>query len=215
VTEPAYQRSLQSTSRRSTPDVAFDADPNTGVAVYTTTPSTGRGSWYQVGGTSLGALAWAAIIAIADQGRAATGLGSLDGATQTLPALYRLPSSDFHKPGGVTATGLGTPNGAALVNGLAFGVNATNSNASAVGTRAKAQNVVAASSPVVGGSGGQSGLGQGRSGTSNRRSSRTLAVGGEVVAGQTNLAYLSDLPRTRGVFDAALQELATELLRNA
>src|SRR5262249_3158542 len=56
----------------------------------------GPGLWQTVGGTSLGAPAWAAIIAIADQGRALSGKGSLDGPTQTLPALYALASTDFH-----------------------------------------------------------------------------------------------------------------------
>jgi hypothetical protein len=119
VSEPAFQLSAQSSGRRTTPDVAFDADPNTGVAVYNTDPAIGIASWVQVGGTSLGAPAWAAIIAIADQERAANGKGSLDGATQTLPTLYSLPSSDFHQVGSLTTTGRGTPNGAALVNDLA------------------------------------------------------------------------------------------------
>ena len=95
--EPAYQESVQTTGQRSTPDVAFDANPNTGVEIYFTPASGGggwqttqQGSWEAVGGTSLGTPAWAAIIAIADQGRAA-GPGSLDGSTQTLPALYPLP----------------------------------------------------------------------------------------------------------------------------
>jgi len=100
--EPAYQESVQTTGQRSTPDVAFDANPNTGVEIYFTPASGGggwqttqQGSWGEVGGTSLGTPAWAAIIAIADQGRAA-GPGSLDGSTQTLPALYAAPSSDFN-----------------------------------------------------------------------------------------------------------------------
>jgi subtilase family serine protease len=118
VSEPSFQRALQVSGRRSTPDVAFNANPNTGVSVYSTDPSTGWGSWYTVGGTSLGAPAWAAIVAIADQGRALAGKGTLDGATQTLPALYASPSGAFHKVGGVTTTGLGTPNGAAVVNDL-------------------------------------------------------------------------------------------------
>ena len=95
--EPGYQRSVQATGRRSTPDVAFDGDPDTGVAVYETSLSTGRGSWVTVGGTSLGTPAWAAIIAIVDQGRALSGEGSLDGPTQTLPTLYALPSSGFQR----------------------------------------------------------------------------------------------------------------------
>ena len=77
--EPGYQRSVQVTGKRSTPDVAFDADPDTGVAVYQTFFGN-HGSWEVVGGTSLGTPAWAAIIAIVDQGRALEGAGSLDGA---------------------------------------------------------------------------------------------------------------------------------------
>jgi hypothetical protein len=94
--EPGYQAAAQSSGHRSTPDVAFLGDPNTGVAVYETPPRGGTGSWITVGGTSLGTPAWAAIVAIVDQGRALAGKGSLDGPTQTLPALYSLPSADFH-----------------------------------------------------------------------------------------------------------------------
>jgi subtilase family serine protease len=103
--EPSYQESVQTTGQRSTPDVAFVADPNTGVAVYETPPSGGQGqggqtmtqgSWQVVGGTSLGAPAWAGIIAIVDQGRALTGLDSLSGATQTLPSLYSAAAGDFN-----------------------------------------------------------------------------------------------------------------------
>jgi subtilase family serine protease len=122
VTEPGYQRTVQASGRRSTPDVAFDADPATGVSVFTIAPSSGIGNWRQIGGTSLGAPAWAAIIAIADQGRATAGASTLDGASQTLPLLYNLPTIDFHQSGSLTSTGLGSPNGASLVNGLAFGL---------------------------------------------------------------------------------------------
>ena len=94
--EPSYQASVQTSGARSTPDVAFDADPNTGVEVYSTAPDARSGSWQVVGGTSLGAPSWAGIIAIVDQGRALAGMGSLDGPTQTLPALYAAASSDFN-----------------------------------------------------------------------------------------------------------------------
>jgi subtilase family serine protease len=94
--EPSYQGGVQTTGERSTPDVAFDADPNTGVEVYSTAPGARSGSWQVVGGTSLGSPSWAGIIAIADQGRAVAGLGSLDGPTQTLPALYAAASSNFN-----------------------------------------------------------------------------------------------------------------------
>jgi subtilase family serine protease len=97
--EPRYQKSVQRTGHRSTPDVAFDADPNSGVEVYETLPGSSTGMWVTVGGTSLGAPAWAAIIAIVDQGRALQGKGSLDGPTQTLPALYSLPATDFNTIG--------------------------------------------------------------------------------------------------------------------
>jgi hypothetical protein len=130
MSEPNYQRSLQSTGKRSAPDVAFDANPVTGVAVYQTPPHGTQGYWAEVGGTSLGSPAWAAIIAIVDQGRALQGKPSLDGPSQTLPALYALPSADFNAVaaflanGGISAggantvTGLGSPNGRALVAGL-------------------------------------------------------------------------------------------------
>ena len=145
VSEPSYQSSLQSSGRLSVPDVAFDADPNTGVYVEITTPSTGVSSWYQVGGTSLGAPVWAGIIAIADEARSLSGKGTLDGATQTLPTLFSLPSSDFHKIASVTSgfpfattitAGLGTPNGAALVNGLAFSTVTSSSAKSVTGSTA-------------------------------------------------------------------------------
>jgi hypothetical protein len=88
--EPAYQLAVQSTGARSGPDVAYDADPNTGVAVYDSIPDDGYVGWQSVGGTSAGAPQWAALVALADQGRNAVGEGTLDGATQTLPALYDL-----------------------------------------------------------------------------------------------------------------------------
>jgi subtilase family serine protease len=140
--EPSYQRSVQMTGQRAMPDVAFDGDPSTGVEIYETSPRTGKGSWQVYGGTSLGAPAWAGIIAIVDQGRGLAGKGSMDGPTQTLPALYALPASDFHSVGsfspwggpsswlwdffgsgsaGATAniaTGLGSPNGQSLIPDL-------------------------------------------------------------------------------------------------
>ena len=94
--EPGYQKSLQGTGVRTTPDVSLNADPNTGYAVYTTTPSTGKGSWQEVGGTSASTQVWAGIIAIVDQGRVLAGGTTLNGASQTLPALYSLSSSAFH-----------------------------------------------------------------------------------------------------------------------
>jgi subtilase family serine protease len=94
--EPSYQYSLQRSGRRTVPDLAMDADPNTGAWVYYTTPSTGRSGWQVIGGTSLAAPLFAGMIAIIDQGRNLFGQGTLDGATQTLPAIYAISSGDFH-----------------------------------------------------------------------------------------------------------------------
>lgn len=47
---------------RGVPDVAYNADPNTGVSVYDTY---GEGGWMVIGGTSAGAPQWAGVIAVA------------------------------------------------------------------------------------------------------------------------------------------------------
>lgn len=97
--QPSYQSGVvtQSTTRRAAPDVAMDADPNSGVAVYDSYDgSTTGGNWFQVGGTSLATPMWAGLISIVDQGRVANGLGTYDGRTGTLPRLYTLPASDFN-----------------------------------------------------------------------------------------------------------------------
>jgi hypothetical protein len=52
--------------------------------------------WNVIGGTSLGAPAWAALIALADQIRVANGKGTMDGATQTRPALLGLGANNYH-----------------------------------------------------------------------------------------------------------------------
>ena len=127
---PWYQKGFNPKKVRSVPDVSALAALSTGVNVVTTTPSDGQQSWWQIGGTSVGTPIWAAIVAIANQGRALSGLGTLDGATQTLPAIYALPASNFHDvtsgSNGFSAhagydlvTGRGSPNGPALIPGLA------------------------------------------------------------------------------------------------
>ena len=90
---PVYQSGVNPDTNRSVPDVAYVADPNTGVAVFDSyQPDRTSASWEVVGGTSVGAPQWAALIAIADQGRALLGQSTLDGPTQTLPMLYSLYS---------------------------------------------------------------------------------------------------------------------------
>jgi len=59
-----YQSNINSFARRTTPDVSFDADPQTGVAVYNSLYN-----WIRIGGTSLSAPIWAGIIALSNQRR--------------------------------------------------------------------------------------------------------------------------------------------------
>jgi subtilase family serine protease len=134
--EPNYQKGVQSTGFRTSPDVSIVGDPNTGVYVYTSIPQNGFIGYFQVGGTSAGAPMWAALVAIADQGRAQLGStaggtsAALDGFNDTLPALYSMSSSDFHdvttgannvasaKVGYDQVTGLGSPKAALVISDL-------------------------------------------------------------------------------------------------
>jgi subtilase family serine protease len=136
-TKPSYQYAItQSTTQRTSPDVAFDGNPNTGVSVYDSYNGGSSTPWYKIGGTSFSAPAWAGIVAIADQGRQTLALSSLDGATQTLPRLYEISSSDYHDiltgttTGSISTsahagydlvTGLGTPVANLLIPDLAGG----------------------------------------------------------------------------------------------
>jgi len=51
------------TGTKSIPDVSYNADPYTGVAVYETLPGATSGGWQVFGGTSAGAPQWAAMTA--------------------------------------------------------------------------------------------------------------------------------------------------------
>ena len=65
-TQPAWQAGLGSCPMRSVADVAADADPNTGAAVYDSVAYQGQSGWYQVGGTSLSSPLIASVYALAD-----------------------------------------------------------------------------------------------------------------------------------------------------
>lgn len=125
---------------REVPDVAADADPNTGYLIYYNGSGSELGQpsgWQGTGGTSGAAPVWAALIAMADASRGCGGarLGFIN------PALYRLAGRDqgayFNDvtagnndytgtsgsrypagPGYDMATGLGSPQGSALAAGL-------------------------------------------------------------------------------------------------
>ncbi len=133
-TEPAFQQRVQSTGSRTTPDVAFVADPATGAWVadpYNLDPSN---PWEVVGGTSLSAPCWAGLVVLVNQGRAAAGKSALDSAssTETQQSLYNLSQNDFHaittgsngysaSAGYNLVTGLGTPVADSLVSDLVAG----------------------------------------------------------------------------------------------
>jgi subtilase family serine protease len=94
--QPSYQTGVvtQTSSSRAAPDVAYDASPSTGVDVYDSYPyeRTTLG-WVGVGGTSVGAPNWAALIAIADQGLTASSKPALDSTNpqQVMDILYQNP----------------------------------------------------------------------------------------------------------------------------
>jgi hypothetical protein len=130
ISEPFWQDNAQNSGQRAIPDVAFHADWDNGVAVLDSLTNGSNTPWRSMGGTSLSAPCWAALIAITNQARADAGMGALDGPTDTLPRLYALPSCDFHDittgdngfaagPGYDMVTGLGTPLANMLVPDLA------------------------------------------------------------------------------------------------
>lgn len=96
--QPSYQTGIvtQSTTNRTAPDVAFDANPSSGVSVYDSYNNGTVDPWEIIGGTSLGAPSWAGIIAVADQGRVIAGEATLQSNSGTLPLIYSAPTSDFH-----------------------------------------------------------------------------------------------------------------------
>jgi hypothetical protein len=130
--EPAYQKEVQSTGMRTTPDVSLVADPATGAWIadpYNLDPSN---PFEVVGGTSLSAPAWAGLLTLANQGRATAGETALNSIspTDTQQDLYMLPQSDFNAitsgsngyaagTGYNLVTGLGTPAANLLVPDLA------------------------------------------------------------------------------------------------
>jgi len=134
---PASMSTVGSVAYRTIPDVSFDADPLTGVAIYNSFQgkqfNVNGGTWQVYGGTSVGAPCWAGLIAIVNEGRMAPGGpgSTLESSSpiQTLSALYSLPSSDYHDittgyngynagPGYDLVTGLGTPVANLLVPAL-------------------------------------------------------------------------------------------------
>jgi hypothetical protein len=77
------------TSTRLNPDVSYNAED---FSVY----DTDAGGWTLGGGTSAGTPQWAALVAIADQGRALYGLPNLDNLPSRILTIGILDPGDFH-----------------------------------------------------------------------------------------------------------------------
>ena len=77
---------------RNVPDVALDADPDTGYAIYT------AGEWHVIAGTSAAAPLWAGFMTLVNQIRSQNGLQALGFANPLLYSLGASPSysSNFH-----------------------------------------------------------------------------------------------------------------------
>ncbi len=87
--QPSYMTSFMPSIKRTTPDVSFDGDPATPVATY----HSEEGGWLYGAGTSFGAQAWAATIALVDQGRATNHQAALGHLNQDI---YSLDAADFN-----------------------------------------------------------------------------------------------------------------------
>jgi subtilase family serine protease len=117
--KPSWQKD-SGCIRRTVADVAADADPNTGAAVYDTVRDQGRSGWFQVGGTSLASPLTAAVYALAGNA-SSTSDGSYPYAHTS--ALHDVTSGSNGSCGGSYLctgvvgydgpTGNGTPNGTA------------------------------------------------------------------------------------------------------
>lgn len=138
--EPAYQASFNIPNnpdgKRGIPDVAYDGDTETGFAVYTSQPFQGSKGWIQIAGTSAGTPQWAALAAIVNSIRLATGKHLMTGMNTALyDAAKTSYSTNYHDittgsngTCGVLCnaatsydyvTGLGSPRANNLINTLA------------------------------------------------------------------------------------------------
>lgn len=138
--EPSFQRAFpipNSRNMRGIPDVAYDADPLTGFAIYDTLPYNGHTGWFVVGGTSAGAPQWSALIAIANS--------AMTPRHVTIEALYQAAktnyAANYHDitsgsngncgyycnamSGYDYVTGLGSPQAQNLINNLIGGPSGT------------------------------------------------------------------------------------------
>ncbi|AYV87018.1 MAG: peptidase S8 and S53 subtilisin kexin sedolisin [Sylvanvirus sp.] len=113
---PSFQTTFGLTgTKRHTPDVSMDADPNTGLAILDTYGYQNSSGWFEVGGTSLSCPLWAGVIALTNQLRVAAQKKHFDTLTLQTALYVTIGKSahyqtDFHTLGGYSlVTGLGTP----------------------------------------------------------------------------------------------------------
>ena len=158
---------------RQVPDVSADADPNTGYIIYyngQNTDPTQPSGWQSVGGTSAAAPVWAALLADVDSSSACH--GTVVGFAS--PALYHAASTGYGAyfnditsgnndftgtnggrypagPGYDMASGLGTPNAAALASGLCADVLHVNNPGPRISTVGQAVGVQIGTSVPSGG----------------------------------------------------------------
>ncbi len=95
--EPSYQTNYPIPSTgglRGNPDVSYDADPASGVAVFDSLGDQGFKDWIQVGGTSAGSPQWAALGAIVNAGRTSP-LSSTSTTTPTNVAIYNIAKTAY------------------------------------------------------------------------------------------------------------------------
>jgi hypothetical protein len=120
--QPSFQTGIvtQSSTKRTTPDVAYNADPNSGVYIWDSYPYYGQAGWWEIGGTSAGAPQWSGLLALADQGRVDNSGKPLGQAQYAIYSDYKSNPGDFNDiatgsngfaagKGYDLATGLGTP----------------------------------------------------------------------------------------------------------
>jgi subtilase family serine protease len=117
--KPSWQKDT-GCAKRTVADVAADADPNTGAAVYDSVRYNGQSGWFQVGGTSLASPLIAAVYALAGNGTSVV-FGSNPYSFAGSSNLHDVTSGSNGSCGGSYLctgtsgydgpTGVGTPNG--------------------------------------------------------------------------------------------------------
>jgi subtilase family serine protease len=115
--KPSWQTSATQCSGKANADVSADADPNTGVAVYDSTPYQGRSGWQVYGGTSVASPIVASVYAQSGNTSGypasytwghASGLNDVTSGSNgsCSPSVWCTAGAGWDGP-----TGLGTPNG--------------------------------------------------------------------------------------------------------